>query len=232
MNKQHAEITIILDGSGSMETMKEAVVEGFNGYVDRMRETPGDTTWTLVRFDDPSSSIGAGEQFPHVIFKDKGETEVPRMAGFHPRGGTALVDAVCITLIDIRKRWEKDFESIKPIVMIITDGEENSSRVHTTDEMREMIGGMTASGAQFIYMGANQDSFAVAHKYNMTGTMSCGGQGTVNTGGLLSGAVNFFNYTPTAAGMKQAISSGMRGCIATVSGSVNVGKLNPVEWSC
>jgi len=230
------DITVIFDRSGSMESMKHAVVEGFNSYVKEMRQTPGDTRWTLVQFDDPSSAAGAGEKFPDVLFENVGEKDVPflslpsqtydpalgKVSVYNPRGNTALVDALYVTIGKTKERLDKYLVEDRPrgAIVIVTDGQENNSRKHTSDELRALIAECQVKRDwQFVYLGANQDSFVEAKKYGI-------GAG-LNYMGVVSGTLaNVGNYLPTAEGLVQAIDYGMRGMAACVSGSMTSGLIS------
>ena len=125
--KAYADITVIFDRSGSMYKMKNAVIEGFNTFICKMRATPGDNRWTLVQFDDVDNAICANEKFPQVVFENKNEKEIEFLkdTDYTPRGGTALIDAVSLTINRVEERIRGKEDKIKPIVMIVTDGQEN-----------------------------------------------------------------------------------------------------------
>lgn len=231
-NTKYADITIVLDRSASMSSMKEAVVEKFNDFVGEMRKSPGDNRWTMVQFDDPDSARGAGEAFPQTLFEDKSEGQIPRLTlmnsgtissreispvEFLTRGSTALIDAICTTLERTLLRMSGREDTVKPVMLIITDGEENSSRKYTSPQLREMIAASQKKGFEFIYLGANQDAFAEASKYGIHGSL---------TGyGLADNAVRANDFVATADGMRMAISSGMTGVFYLASGLILSGKI-------
>lgn len=248
-SSSYADVTILLDRSSSMSSMKEAVVEGFNEYVTQMRKNPGVNKWSLVQFDEENSAKGANEEFPYVTYSQCNEKEVPSfciapssvmhvrsLSGvlytgnpstpaasgfiyFTPRGSTALVDAMYKTVESIESRVSGQ-SHIKPVVMVITDGEENSSFRHTSSELRELIARTQAKGFEYIYLGANQDSFAEARKYGISTDMSKYCNTPVLSGGIdISSASCTNNFAPTNAGLRSAIVSGFVGCFAISSGS-------------
>jgi hypothetical protein len=250
----YADITVVLDRSSSMLGMCDGVVDGFNSYVNEMRKTPGDTHWTLIEFDDPSSAAGAKEEFPHVLYEDKNEKEVPYLSltfektsvvatsgqmfysggmtvskpkvipegcvPYQPRGGTALVDAVCKSIEKANLRTSGQ-NHVTRIMMVITDGEENSSTEYTTEKMRELIAKQQAAGDQYFYIGANQDAWDIAKKYDMATQNSYGG--SVLSGAALAGAYNSFSYCANSAGVREALGSGFVGLRSAVSGCVGSG---------
>ena len=159
----YADITVVFDRSASMQGLAGAVVEGFNQFATDLRKNVGNNVWTLVQFDDPSSAAGAGEPFPQVLFEQQSERTLPLLTqqaapptfissgsitapqpvgsgyvAFAPRGGTALVDALCAT-IDRTEQRTSGQAHVKVVMGIWTDGEENASRQYTSDALRERI---------------------------------------------------------------------------------------------
>jgi len=166
------DITIILDRSGSMRSIRDATVQGINAFIEDVNKVPGEGVWTLVQFDDPDSARGAREPFPHVVFENVSSIHVPRFeaADFKPRGSTALVDAVCLTVQKVKTRVLAVPEEYRPKVMVVimTDGMENASREFTSAQLREMLAeAQSAHGWEVLYLGANQDAFAEAGKYGI-----------------------------------------------------------------
>ena len=74
---------------------------------------------------------------------------------FKPRGSTALLDAIGRTIQD-----NKAMNS--PTVVILTDGQENSSHKYTKAHIKDLVEQKTKDGWTFVYLGANQDAFAEA----------------------------------------------------------------------
>lgn len=207
----YADVTILLDRSGSMDSMKEAAVAGINKFITDVKSEPGEGCWTLATFDDQHSAKGAGERFPHYVFSAVPDAEVPTLNDFAPRGGTALVDAFCKVILDIRERLatllEIERQNRKVMIVVITDGQENQSIEFTSEKLRELVGeAQGKEGWEFIYLGANQDAFAVAAQYNVTRSM--------NYAGLTAGSVTANSYEATPTGIAVAIASGAIGCRA------------------
>ena len=219
------DITIILDKSGSMECLKDTVVNGFNEYFKKMKEAPGDNVWTLVQFDDADHARGASEQFPHTVFERRQEKDMALMepSDYAPRGGTALVDAVCMSIKNIDARCSGVESEYKNVVMIVTDGQENSSREFGTPKMREMIGERQSKGWEFLFLAANQDAWSTAGQYNMQSTSvnNYGYAGmSVQAGAVAAGGSNAFSFNFNADGLRAAINSGMVGTMHIASGSL------------
>ncbi len=149
-------VNFILDKSGSMESVKSATISGFNEYIQSLKKDGNKYSFSLTLFDTMVESPYINEDIKDVKNLDN-ET-------YKPDGGTALYDAVCTT---IRKVNEKKGQKVINIIM--TDGEENSSKEYTQDEMKSLIKEREAKGNwTFVYLGANQDSYAAAQKFGFS----------------------------------------------------------------
>jgi hypothetical protein len=157
VNNNLARIAIVLDRSGSMASIREAAISGFNEFIGQLRAAPGAVTLKLVQFDD---------QYETVL--DKPLSEVPTLTAemFVPRGTTALLDAQGRTIIELGEELRNLPESDRPgkvIVMTMTDGMENASHQYTYARIAAMIAHQRdVYSWEFMYLGANQDAIRVA----------------------------------------------------------------------
>ena len=120
--KDKADITIILDRSGSMESVKDDTIGGFNSFLAEQQKVAGEAVLSLVQFDDQYE----------VVYQDKDIRAADRLteATFQPRGMTALLDAVGRTINAVGQRLASLPETERPdkvVLVIMTDGFENSS---------------------------------------------------------------------------------------------------------
>jgi hypothetical protein len=157
MKANSARIAIILDRSGSMQSVRESTIAGFNEFIRAQRALPGDVTVKLVQFDDQYE----------VVF-DKPLAEVPELTQdlFVPRGMTALFDAQGRTIVALGEELAALPESERPskvIVMTLTDGLENASKQYGVTQIAELIKHQTdVYKWDFIFLGANQDAVKTA----------------------------------------------------------------------
>ena len=160
------EIALILDQSGSMQSIKAGTLEGVNAFLDQQKE---ENASYPVRF-----SLTLFSTAPKVRYSSVPVTEVPLLTEktYLPSGNTALLDAIGITIDEIGKRLEETPEAERPakvIVAIMTDGEENSSRVFNWHQISEKIKHQTEVYKwEFLFMGANQDAIANASRINIS----------------------------------------------------------------
>ena len=148
------EITLIVDRSGSMESIRKEVIGGINAFYEEQKKQPGDAVVTFVQFDN----------MYEVVFNIKPLKEVEPLTTetFVPRGMTALNDAIGRTLAGL----DKDTKAPQ-MIMIMTDGEENSSREYTSDSVKKLVEEAKTRGWSVIFMGANIDAFKVGDAYGI-----------------------------------------------------------------
>jgi hypothetical protein len=93
------------------------------------------------------------------------------MKTYSPDGSTALLDAIGRTIDETGSRLAAMPESQRPgkvIIAILTDGEENSSRVFNWAQISEKIRHQREVYKwEFLFLGANQDAIATAAKINI-----------------------------------------------------------------
>jgi ADP-ribosylglycohydrolase len=142
-------VWFLLDRSGSMSSLRGAVVEGFNAFVAEQRDGASATTrLTLAQFDS--------EDPFEVVIDDQPIGTVRRLRRFEPRGMTPLYDAIG-SILDAAERPDADEDHL---VVIFTDGLENASRRWSQAAIFDRIRAKKAEGWTFVFMGANQDSYA------------------------------------------------------------------------
>jgi hypothetical protein len=157
MKKDYTHISIILDRTGSMETIRDDTIGGFNTFLKDQKKQPGIATMTLVQFDtvDPYE----------IIHKFKPIKEVPDLTHetYIPRAATPLLDAMGRGINDIEKSLAELSEEERPskvVVVVITDGLENSSREFRRDQVIKMVKEKTdKDGWQFVFLSADLDAF-------------------------------------------------------------------------
>lgn len=190
--KNHAEIVFILDRSGSMISIKDDAIGGFNAFVDSQKKVAGTANITLVLFDHEYEKV--------YDAKDINSVELLTEKTFIPRGNTALLDAIGRSINEVGAKLnalKEDERAEKVIVCIITDGAENASKEFTNEKIKEMIEHQKSKyNWEFAYLGANQDAFATASMYGisrgMTSNFAANAAGTKGAYACLSNlAVNY-----------------------------------------
>lgn len=155
-------VTVIIDASGSMHGITSATLEGYNSFIDKQREEEGTVLVSLILFD---SEWDGGKQKLRLVrpYTALNLSEVPVLTDevYKAGGGTPLRDAIG-NGISQTDDILKTISTANPdtLVVIITDGGENTSQDYSGNLVKEMVKKREADGWTFIYMGANQDSWA------------------------------------------------------------------------
>lgn len=161
--KDATEVLFIIDKSGSMEGLTSDVIGGFNTFVKEQKEIPGELWLTLVSFN-------------HVVdFHSRRNlrdiTSLDSIMRYRADGMTALYDAVGTGIEELGKALAALPEADRPskvMVVIMTDGMENSSKRFSQNHIAEMIEHQrTRYNWQFLFMGANIDPKKEAGKINI-----------------------------------------------------------------
>ncbi len=158
MKENYTDINIVLDRSGSMESVKSDTIGGFNSFLSQQKSVDGEATITLVQFDDIYETV-----YKAVPLSDAKSLNNDT---FVPRGMTALLDAIGRTILEAGNRLASLNEDQRPdkvIFVILTDGQENSSREYDKHRINEMIQHQRdVYKWEFIFLGANQDAISTA----------------------------------------------------------------------
>jgi len=139
VNPGYIHIAVILDRTGSMESIRDDTIGGFNAFLNEQKQQPGKATLTLVQFDsqDPYEVI-------HQVKTIQEVSELTRET-YVPRASTPLLDAIGRGINDLEKSVADMKEGDRPskvVFVVITDGQENASREFRRDQIlnRRRIG--------------------------------------------------------------------------------------------
>ncbi len=155
MNRNLTDLTLVVDRSGSMQSIREDAEGGVNAFIERQSKEPGDALLTLVHFDTEY-------EFVHrAVPIDK----VPPYS-LVPRGRTALLDAIGRAINETGERLSAIPDADRPgyvVFVIMTDGHENASEEFPKAQVKTMIEHQQSVYRwEFVFLGANQDAFAEA----------------------------------------------------------------------
>ena len=147
MKKNFTELVFILDKSGSMSGLENDTIGGFNSMLEKQKAVDGE-----CRIDIHAVSPMTNTEY---------------FVG----GSTALLDAIGLTinkLVSVQRNTAEDYRADKVMFVIITDGEENSSREYSADKVHSMIEHEKEKyGWEFIFLGANIDAVQTAQRFGI-----------------------------------------------------------------
>jgi len=159
---EKTQIICILDRSGSMSSIMDDSIGGFNTFIRQQKELPDKATLTVALFDDKYELL-----YDDVDIKEVNEITSKE---WYARGTTALYDAIGKTINDVKKnRLKLGSEApSKVLVCIVTDGYENASKEYKLNDIKKIIENCEKDDWNFIYLAANQDAFSVGQSFGVS----------------------------------------------------------------
>lgn len=157
---------IIIDESGSMQSIKTAAIDSVNETIQTIRSAQKkhedqEHFVSLVTFNDDVKTV-------YECGAVNGVKELTAET-YQPDCCTALYDAMGKSLNALRKKVAEDD---KVLVTIVTDGYENASKEYSGKAIKALVDELKAKGWVFAYIGANQDVEAVAATISITNVMN------------------------------------------------------------
>jgi hypothetical protein len=151
-----AKILFVLDSSGSMSSIREDTIGGFNTFLQEQRKEPGEASVTLYEF---STHVDRVYQGKHIDAAPELTEDT-----YVPGGSTALYDAIATGITETDRYIERLAAATRPdtvVIVVLTDGLENSSET-PQERVRELVDDHTDAGWEFLFIGANQDAALTA----------------------------------------------------------------------
>ena len=148
---------VLIDRSGSMESIASDVIGGFNALVAEQQANGPDARITVLQFDsqDPAAVMVAGIPILEMTKLDR--------SVYQPRGGTPLLDATGMLIGRIRVEQEArkatGLETEDVVFVTITDGQENQSREYNLARINQLVEQCKADGWTFVYVSADPSAY-------------------------------------------------------------------------
>ncbi|MEP7323520.1 MAG: VWA domain-containing protein, partial [Saprospiraceae bacterium] len=166
-SKHQVHNLIILDESGSMESIKKTIIQGFNEIVQTVKgiekEFPEQEHFiSLVTFN------GLGNKLLHFI-DPAGKLEQIDSKRYQPDASTPLYDAMGFSISKLRQLLDKQTD-YNVLVTILTDGEENASKEYSGNDIKKLIEELKLNRWTFTYIGADHDVEKFASSISITNT--------------------------------------------------------------
>jgi uncharacterized protein YegL len=129
-NAEQTLVVFLLDRTGSMASVKQETIGGFNGYLDELLKKPESENirFHFVQFDTVSTDTVHDRVKLSEVAKLTDKT-------YEPRGGTNLYDAIGSTIRATQDKVNGD----KVLFVTLTDGEENSSSEWNQSTIKALI---------------------------------------------------------------------------------------------
>lgn len=153
-----SKVWMLLDRSGSMTGLEQAVVKGVHRFVAEQAAEAGKCRVTIAQFDSSD---------PFELLVDNvsvSKADLHALEQYQPRALTPLFDAVgqIVGRADqrVKQRCKAGKKPEDQTVVIVTDGHENASTDYSAADIHRLISERREQGWAFVFMGANQDSYA------------------------------------------------------------------------
>jgi len=175
MGKPTTHVIEVTDKSGSMGHLADDVIGGYNGYLDSL-EGDDEVRYrvTSVLF---SSAYNREDDGYDVLCVSEKPKDAPRLSptNYRPAGGTALLDAIGRAITDFEKKTKLGKDD-RVLLVVQTDGQENSSREYTREGISKMIADREGTGQwSAIFMGAGPDTWQQAGGMGFSTSLSYAG---------------------------------------------------------
>ena len=167
--KTHVYNLIILDKSGSMESIRKAAIDGYNETLGSIKSAQLKHLDTQEHYISLAAFCGCGVDMIYDCTPIK-DAEKLTKAKYDPCCGTPLYDAIGRCVKTLAKKTDK-IEDAAVLVTIITDGEENASVEWTGHAIKKLIDERKEEGWVFSYIGADHDVESVAASISITNTV-------------------------------------------------------------
>lgn len=210
-------IGVVLDKSGSMGGVRRETIDGFNVWLDAMKQSKGNVLVSITLFDTSHTTPVVEAPIDKVNPLDESR--------YLPGGSTALLDAVADTIAKM-ERADNTSED-RYLVCIVTDGQENASTHTTKEDLSELIRQKEATGRwTFTYLSAAPDAFAdatsIGVRANNTQAYTADAVGTLDA--FTSAALNTRSYVSSPqlksdsffGGSRHASTSGVKSPVPAV----------------
>lgn len=179
-NPDYTALLFIIDRSGSMYSIRTDMEGGITTLLKDQEEIEGKVTVDFAYFDDK------------FIYEDKMLALTAAAPKINPRGGTALNDAIVRASTEFGASLAALPEEERPgkvLVVIVTDGQENSSRESTTADVKNTIETQQSEfNWNYVFLGADENAVLTASNFGiqrgsaMRYTASADGVATASAG--------------------------------------------------
>ncbi len=156
--EKYVKIINIIDRSGSMNSMIDTAINGFNEFLIEQKSVEGKALVSTILFSTDNNFLYEDMDVKNCYLLNKDN--------YNPGGMTALYDAIGLSInkeidklgnIPIEERPEKT------LCVILTDGFENRSVKFNKEQIKKLIGEMREDfNWEFIFLAANEEASTTA----------------------------------------------------------------------
>lgn len=201
MKENFIHVCFIIDESGSMSGTESDIIGGFKKVIDEQKANRnGNCAISLYKFESRVNKIYMGKDVNDVEYLDE--------KSYRPGGCTAMNDAIGTAIDEIGKWIDSMDEAEKPeknLIVIMTDGEENSSREYSFDKVKEMIKHQEEKyNWSFMYLGADISDASYAKGYGFEHRLYSSKKSLHKTYDMINTSLNCYRSSVGSAEVKNA----------------------------
>ena len=155
MKKYQVHNLIILDESGSMNSIKKTILNGFNELINSVKsiekEFPEHEHYiSIISFNSKNEN--------NVIHFNEPVSKIETIddKNYNPESSTPLFDAMGFSILKL-KNFLSDKNNYSVLVTILTDGEENASKEYSLTSIKRIIEELKSENWTFTYIGTDHD---------------------------------------------------------------------------
>ena len=150
-------ITFVLDESGSMDRFKDATINGFNEYLETLKNENVECKFQLILFNSSKNERRYNfEDIKNIAKIEEGD--------YIPENLTPLYDSIGRGINETDIYIKKNRLVGNVIFTIMTDGLENASSQYTRSDIFRKISSRTKRDWNFVFLGSNQDTWIEGQK--------------------------------------------------------------------
>lgn len=198
MKSNYINVVFVIDESGSMSGTESDVIGGFKKVVDEQKASKeGKCTVSYYKFNSNVEEVYKGVDVNDVEYLD---------GKYSPNGMTALYDGVGVAIDSIGKWLDSMNEDDKPeknLIVIMTDGGENSSREYSASQVKDMIKHQEEKyNWTFVYMGSDLTNAQDANSLGITTRAFANKSAYLGNYDIINASISAYRCTCGDAGEK------------------------------
>lgn len=199
--KTETMVTFVLDETGSMNTIKDDTIGGFNSYLETLKAGKNPIRFTLLKFDSNRTEKVCVDIPVKDVLPLTPET-------YQPGAMTPLIDACYKAIIATAEKVAE--KKMNVAIVIQTDGYENASTQYTTDDLAALVKEKTALGWAFTFLGAGIDAFGQARQFGIASAQTVTYDRDKSAQAFHAAAQSTTRYAATGATLDAAFTSAER----------------------
>lgn len=148
---------LVLDASGSMSGIRLQTLNALNEQLKAIQNIAAANPETPIRVSLTLFNTSGQKLFSNL---SPDEIRLLHQRQYRTDGGTALLDAMGLAIADTEAAMRGDDDAV---LIVLTDGEENSSQFYTYRQIAKKIRALKSTERwTFTFLGADIDAWAIA----------------------------------------------------------------------